>query len=106
MRIAPASETTCKRGKEYCILFYSEKKDGHLQNIGCIGEQLDLYLVSLNIGGLWFGIGKPEELTFNGLDFVIMITIKKIPENKFRKDVFKAARKPLDAIWTGNKRQG
>lgn len=26
MRIVPASETTCKRGEEYCILLYSEKK--------------------------------------------------------------------------------
>ena len=37
--------TTCKRGQEYCILLYSEKKDNYLQNIGYIGEQLDLYLV-------------------------------------------------------------
>ena len=44
--------TTCKRGQEYCILLYSEKKDNYLQNIGYIGEQLDLYLVSKNIGTL------------------------------------------------------
>ena len=49
------------RGQEYCILFYSEKKDNYLQNIGYLGEQLDLYLVSKNIGTLWFGIGKPDE---------------------------------------------
>lgn len=28
------NEPTCKRGEEYCILFYSEKKDNYLQNIG------------------------------------------------------------------------
>ncbi len=50
--------TTCIRSQEYCILFYSEKKDNYLQNIGYLGEQLDLYLVSKNIGTLWFGIGK------------------------------------------------
>ena len=33
---------TCRRGQEYCILFYSEKKDNYLQNIGYLGEQLDL----------------------------------------------------------------
>ena len=38
--------TTCRRGQEYCILLYSEKKDNYLQNIGYLGEQLDLYLVS------------------------------------------------------------
>ena len=42
-------------------LLYSEKKDNYLQNIGYIGEQLDLYLVSKNIGTLWFGIGKVKE---------------------------------------------
>ena len=26
--------TTCKRGQEYCVLFYSEIKDNYLQNIG------------------------------------------------------------------------
>ena len=40
---------------EYCHilvdtkLLYSEKKDNYLQNIGYLGEQLDLYLTSLNI---------------------------------------------------------
>ena len=95
--------TTCKRGQEYCILFYSEKKDNYLQNIGYIGEQLDLYLVSKNIGTLWFGIGKPEEKQLDGLDFVIMIAIAKIDsDNKFRKDMYKSKRKELSEIWNGN----
>lgn len=95
--------TTCKRGQEHCILLYSEKKDNYLQNIGYIGEQLDLYLVSKNIGTLWFGIGKVEETTYNGLDFVIMIAISKVDkEEKFRKDMFKSKRKELDEIWNGD----
>lgn len=102
MRIVPANETTCKRGQEYCILLYSEKKDNYLQNIGYIGEQLDLYLASLDIGALWFGIGKTEEKTFNGLDFVIMIGIAKMPTEKFRKDMFKSKRKSIEEIWYGN----
>ncbi len=95
--------TTCKRGQEYCILLYSEKKDNYLQNIGYIGEQLDLYLVSKNIGTLWFGIGKVEEKQLDGLDFVIMIAIAKIDdETKFRKDMYKSKRKELSEIWNGN----
>ena len=101
IRIVPAYKTTCKRGQEYCILLYSEKKDNYLQNIGYIGEQLDLYLTSLGIGALWFGIGKPDEPTYNGLDFVIMIAIAMVADDKFRKDMFKAKRKPLDEIWNG-----
>lgn len=99
IRIVPSDETTCKRGQEYCILMYSEKKDNYLQNIGYLGEQLDLYLASKNIGALWFGIGKVEEKQHNGLDFVIMIAIAKMPEDKFRKDMFKSKRKSLDEVW-------
>lgn len=96
--------TTCRRGQEYCILLYSEKKDNYLQNIGYIGEQLDLYLVSKNIGSLWFGIGKVEEKTLEGLDFVIMIAIAKVDsEDKFRKDMYKSKRKELKDIWNGDK---
>ena len=101
IKIVPAEETTCKRGQEYCILLYSEKKENYLQNIGYIGEQLDLYLASLGIGALWFGIGKPDEPTYNGLDFVIMIAIAKMPKDKFRKDMFKSKRKTLQEIWDG-----
>ena len=93
----------CKRGQEYCILMYSEKKDNYLQNIGYLGEKLDLYLVSQNIGTLWFGIGKVEEEQLNGLDFVIMIAIAKVDsEEKFRKDMYKSKRKGISEIWKGN----
>ncbi len=100
--IVPESETTCKRGGQYCILFYSETKDAYLQNVGYLGQQIDLYLASQNIGALWFGIGKPKDLQKNGLDFVIMISIAKMPADKFRKDMFKSKRKPLSEIWIGN----
>ena len=100
--IVPEQETTCKRGGQYCILFYSEKKNEYLRNIGYIGEQIDLYLASQNIGALWYGIGKPQNMQIEGLDFVIMISIAKMPEEKFRKDMFKSKRKPLSEIWNGN----
>ena len=91
------------RGQEYCILFYSEKKENYLQNIGYLGEQLDLYLVSKNIGTLWFGIGREEEKQIEGLDFVIMIAIAKVDSSeKFRKDMYKSKRKDLSEIWKGD----
>lgn len=107
IRIVPSKETTCKRGEEYCILLYSEKKEHYLQNIGYIGEQLDLYLTQRNIGTLWFGIGKTQEPQYENLDFVIMIAIAKIAdETKFRKDMFKSKRKALDEIWDGETIKG
>lgn len=101
IRIVRGEETTCKRGQEYCILLYSEQKDHYLQNIGYLGQQLDLYLASRNIGALWFGIGKVEEKQYEGLDFVIMFAIAKMPAEKFRKNMFKSKRKPLEEIWQG-----
>ena len=102
VKIKIVKKESILRGQEYCILFYSEKKDNYLQNIGYLGEQLDLYLVSKNIGTLWFGIGKPDEQKLDGLDFVIMIAIAKVDSaDKFRKDMFKSKRKELSEIWTG-----
>lgn len=103
VRIVPAGEVSFKRDAEYCILLYSEKKDNYLMNMGYLGEQLDLYLVSRNIGTLWFGIGKPDLETSEGLEYVIMIAVRKIADEKlFRKDMFKAKRKPLSEIWAGD----
>lgn len=107
IRIVPESQTTCKRGGEYCVLFYSEKKDGYLQNIGYLGEQLDLYLVSKNIGTLWFGIGKTNEKAFEDMEFVIMLSIRKISdETKYRKDMYKSKRKSIEEIWQGKQIPG
>ena len=107
IRIVPEKETNCKRGGEYCILFYSEKKDGYLQNIGYIGEQLDLYLVSRNIGTLWLGIGKTKEEHFENMEFVIMFSIRKISDSsKYRKDMFKSKRKSVEEIWEGDQIPG
>lgn len=102
IRIVPAGETTCKRGQQACILLYSERKDHYLQNIGYLGEQLELSLVSQNIGTLWYGIGKAPGPPPEGLDFVIMIAIAKIDDGqKFRKDLFRSKRKPVGEIWRG-----
>ena len=102
IRIVPAGKVNFKRDAEYCILIYSEKKENYLLNAGYIGEQLDLWLVKHNIGSLWFGIGRPDEKEYNGLDYVIMFAIRKISDDsKYRKDMFKATRKPLSEVWTG-----
>ena len=103
VKIKIVETNACKRGQEYCILFYSEKKNNYLQNIGYLGEQLDLYLVSKNIGTLWYGIGKVKEDKLDGLDFVIMMAISKVDSpDKFRKDMFKSKRKETSDIWNGD----
>ena len=67
-----------------------------------MAEQLDLWLATKNIGACWYGMGKTKETQRHGLDFVIMITIEKVEETKFRKDYNNTKRKPLSEIWQGN----
>ena len=102
IRIVPAHKVNFKRDAEYCIMLYSEKKENYLMNMGYLGEQLDLFLVSRNIGTLWFGIGKPDEDSFDGLAYVIMIAIRRIADpSMFRKDMYKSKRKTAEEIWEG-----
>jgi len=97
--IVPANKTTCKRNEEYCILMYSETKKGYLQNIGYIGEQLDLYLTKNHIASLWCGLARPLIMP-KLMKFVIMFAISKCSDDsKYRKDMYKAKRKELDEIW-------
>jgi hypothetical protein len=102
IKIVKAEESGCIVGNEYTIMFYSETKDNYLTNIGYLGEILDLYLVSKNIGTLWYGLGKANEKNYNGLDFVIMMGIAKVSADDFRKDMFRINRKPLDQIWVND----
>ncbi len=107
LRIVPEKETNCKRGGEYCVLLYSQKKDGYLQNIGYLGEQLDLYLVSRNIGTLWYGPGRTKEELFEDMEFVIMFSVRKISDgSKYRKDLFQSKRKSVEEIWKGERVPG
>lgn len=102
LRIVPARQVSLKRDAEYCVLLYSEKKDHWLTNIGYLGERLDLWLVGRDIGTLWFGIGKPDLAQWEGLEFVIMIAIRKVKDpSLFRRDMFKSKRKPLEEGWRG-----
>ena len=101
MRIAENEETSCQRGQEKVLLLYSEEKANALANIGYLGEQLDLKLASMNIGTLWFGLNKRQMPDYEGLKYVIMIAIGKVPEKSFRKDMFKAKRKEVSEIWQG-----
>ena len=104
LKIVPKEHTSCKRG-EYCVLFFSEKKEDYLQNIGYLGGQLDLWLASKNVGVCWYGVGKTEITPENDLDFVIMMAIAKVDESDFRKDYTKSKRKPMDEIWNGDSHQ-
>ena len=104
IKIVPGSQTSCNRGEEYCILIYSERKPGYLQNIGYIGEQLDLWLTARGIGPLWFGVGRTKERKLEGLEYVIMMAIRKIDDDsKFRTpgDLSDFKRVSIEEFWEG-----
>ncbi len=107
MRIVPEAEVTNRHGQEYCLAFYSEKKENYLQNIGYLGQLMELYLVSRNIATCWYGIGRAKETSCEGLEYVIMIALGKVDDPaKFRGDLVAAKRKPIGEIWQGEPMDG
>ncbi len=87
IRIVAREETNCKTG-EYCVLFYSESKEYALYNAGYMLEQLDLWLVSQNIGTCWYGMSRPKQKTYQGLPFVIMLVTKVSYYNRIDIGIF------------------
>lgn len=99
MELLKVDRTSSKRNEEYQIIFYSEKKDNYLQNIGYIGEQVELYLAKENISSTWFRCDSLLDIKKDDLFFVAMMLIKKSNEKLFRTEKSKVKRKDLSAIW-------
>ena len=57
---------------DYCIAFYSEEKPLNLENIGFIGQQIDLELQSKGLGTCWWGMKKPNR-NFKSSDGLVCI---------------------------------
>lgn len=58
------------------IAVYSEEKEGWLENVGFLFQQMDLYLQTLGLGVCWLGMGRmnPKTTTsVEGMQFVIML---------------------------------
>ena len=82
------------------LLFYSEEKDGSLENIGFIGQQMDLFFSGSGLGSCWLGMAKPEEREAGGLPFVICMAFGK-PAEPLHRDISEFKRKSLDEIIEG-----
>lgn len=80
------------------ISIYSEKKEGYLENVGFLFQQMDLYLQSLGLGACWLGLGRPRfncPKEVDGMPFVIMLAFG-YPEGDFlRQDLKEFKRKAL-----------
>ena len=82
------------------LIFRSEEKDGAYENIGFIGQQMDLYFSGSGLGSCWLGASKPEEKEQDGLRFVICISFGK-PDEPLHRELSEFKRKPLSEISEG-----
>lgn len=83
------------------VVFYSEEKEGYLENAGFIFQQLDLYLQEQGFGTCWLGMGKLDSYAKSriedGLEYVIMLSVG-YPKEELRTDVLQFKRKALSEI--------
>jgi nitroreductase len=78
------------------LIFRSEEKDGAYENIGFIGQQLDLFFSESGIGACWLGASKPEEKEASALPRVICMSFGK-PAEPLHRDILDFKRKaPAD----------
>jgi nitroreductase len=82
------------------LVFGSEQADGHLENIGFIGQQLDLFLSEIGLGACWLGAAKPQEKLDSKEPFVICISFGK-PAEPLHREIANFKRKPLTEISEG-----
>ena len=82
------------------LVFGSEEKEGAFENIGFIGQQLDLYFSASGIGACWLGASKPQEKEDSALPSVICMSIGT-PAQPLHRDASEFKRKPLSEISEG-----
>ena len=83
------------------LIFTSDEKDGYLENIGFIGQQLDLYFSVNGFGSCWLGASKSGEKLKSDLPHVIALAFGK-PAEPLHRELSAFKRKPLSAISEGD----
>ena len=83
------------------LVFGSEDGDGSLENIGFIGQQLDLWFSEFGLGTCWLGAAKPTEKELSVLPSVICMSFGR-PAEPLHRERSDFKRKPLSAISEGS----
>ena len=83
------------------LVFSSEVKDGAYENIGFIGQQMDLFFSESGLGSCWLGASKPEEKDTSALPHIICMSFGKPAEPLYR-ELSEFRRKPLAIISEGD----
>ncbi|MBQ3054564.1 MAG: nitroreductase [Oscillospiraceae bacterium] len=79
------------------IAAYSERKDGYLENIGFLLQQVDLRLQKQGIGVCWIGLGKPTVPNPHDKEFVILLAVGT-PNGEIKRSKDEFARKSMHEI--------
>jgi len=82
------------------LVFGSEQKEGANENIGFIGQQLDLFLSEIGLGACWLGVSKPDDKGDYALPCIICMSFGK-PAEPLHRDISEFKRKPLSEIIEG-----
>ena len=82
------------------LLFYSETKDKSLENIGFVGQQMDLFFSANGLGSCWLGASKPESVKPQSPPFVVCMAFGK-PAEPLHREASGFSRKPLNEISEG-----
>jgi len=82
------------------LVFRSEEKEGAYENIGFIGQQLDLFLSGSGLGTCWLGVSKPVKTDDAAAPCIICMSFGK-PIGSLYRTVDEFKRKPLSEISEG-----
>jgi len=89
------------------LMIYSEDKEGAYENVGYIGQQMDLFFSENGLGSCWLGVAKPGkeaqgEAEDNGkLKYVICIAFG-LPAGSLHRSLEGFKRKPLAQMSSGD----
>lgn len=88
------------RKAPHYLAMFSEVKDGYLNNVGFMMQQMDLYFSANGLGSCWQGIPtlKKEALESSNLKFVILMPFGKPTEPLHRTNITQFKRKSLQEI--------
>lgn len=91
----------CPWTTKQLIAVYAEEKEGYLENVGFLFQQLELYLQTLGLGVCWLGMGRmnPKTATqVEGMKFVIMLAFGYPKGEQLRRDMKEFKRKEMEKI--------
>lgn len=85
------------------VAIFSEIKEGYLENVGFIFQQLDLYIQSLGLGVCWLGMGRLSEQDAveskdENMQFVILLAFGHPKGAALRSGITEFRRKKLSEI--------